>query len=279
MKHASSIAVLHLIGCLAVMTTATPARAQGGTSGAAAAPPLNANQRKAQEHFHRAEDLYHKGSYREAIPELELARKLDPDAPDAKNIVLDLGIVNEKLAKYPEAIGYLNTFLTMPGVTAAERTRVEGMIKRIQGAMAKAPAPEPATEPPPNNPPTPAPPPATERDTEPQHGRVDALTITFGSIAALGLLGGAGVGVYALTQRPTGFVTGKDGSYATLQDQTDTAHTFAVVADIALGVGVVATIATAWLYFGRTKAVGTNTARISAAPVRSGGAVFVGGTF
>jgi hypothetical protein len=117
---------------------------------------------------------------------------------------------------------------------------------------------------------------------------VDALTIAAGSVAVLGLGLGAGLGIYALGSRPSdGFVTGRDGSYATLQQQTDDAHTAAVIADVSLGVGLVAALATGWLYFGRTKdpaaapTTGTGSARVSLmpAPASTGGALFVGGRF
>ena len=48
-------------------------------------------------------------------------------------------------------------------------------------------------------------------------------------------------------------MTGKDGTYAEFEKRNDDAHTSAIIADVALGVGVVAALATVWLYFGRTK--------------------------
>jgi len=75
--------------------------------------------------------------------------------------------------------------------------------------------------------------------------KIDALTIAAGSVAVVGLAGGAGIGVYALSSRPSDFVTGRDGTYATLQQQTDDAHTMAIIADVApssaAGVGGIAT--------------------------------------
>src|SRR5262245_11990275 len=46
-------------------------------------------QRKAQEHFQRAKELYSTGKYPEAIAELEVARGLDPKA---KDLVLNIAI-------------------------------------------------------------------------------------------------------------------------------------------------------------------------------------------
>jgi len=262
-----------------------PAFAQqrsGGTSSEVAAATQTDEQRKAQEHFQRAKELYQSGSYQGAIAELEIARTLDPKA---KDLVMNLGIVHEKLGRYDEAISYLKTYLDMDGVTPAERTKVEGMITRIEGAKRSLPQPAP-TPSPTETAAGPAASTAAPAPKPPERGRVDALTITAGSLAILGLGLGTGVGIYALSTRPSdGFVTGRDGSYATLQQKTNDAHTAAVIADVSLGVGIVAALATGWLYFGRTKEAapksGKTTARVSLtpAPAASGGALFVGGTF
>jgi tetratricopeptide (TPR) repeat protein len=236
---------------LAAATVAIPAFAQG----------LTQDQQKAQEHFQRARELYQAGRYHDAVGELEVARGLDPKA---KDLVMNLGIVHEKLGKYDEAITNLKAFLEMDGVTAAERAKAEGMIKRIEGAKRAAPATkEPAPPVPPAPAPAPAPPappatkaPAAEPAGPPPKGRVDGLTVVAGSVAAAGFLTFGGAGIYALTSKPNDdFVTGRDGTFASLEDKAGNAHTAALVADVALGVGIVATIATLWLYFGRTKDV------------------------
>lgn len=267
--------------CLAAVTVSGPALAQLRSGAPDASPPAQgpgADQTKAQQHFQRAKELYQSGSYREAIAELEIARKLDPKA---KDLVINLAIVHEKLGKFDEAIAYLKTYLEMEGVTPQERAKAEAMIKRVEGAKREL---RPPPEPPPQTA-APPPAPATEPQDPPPNGRVDALTVTAGTIAAVGLIGGGVLGAYALTARPVDFVTGRDGSYATLQERTETAHTAAVVADVALGVGVVATIVTAWLYFGRSRdpaaapATGSRVPRVSAGLVPSGGAMFVAGSF
>jgi tetratricopeptide (TPR) repeat protein len=271
---------------LAVTTVSLPVLAQpraGTTETAAAAPSQTDEQRKAQEHFQRAKELYQAGKYSEAISELEIARGLDPKA---KDLVMNLGIVHEKLGRYDDAIANLKTFLEMEGVTPTERTKVEGMIKRLEGAKQSAPtaAPPPSAS---ATITTAPPPPATTPSAEPpRRGRIDALTIAAGSVAVVGLGLGAGLGAYALSSRPgDGFVTGRDGTYKTLQRKTDDAHTTAIVADVSLGVGVVAALATAWFYFGRTKdptpAVAPASGNVSLTPVatRAGGALVLGGAF
>ncbi|MBX3229997.1 MAG: tetratricopeptide repeat protein [Labilithrix sp.] len=237
-----------LLFLVAVLTMAPVSAVAQPAGGAVSAE----DQRKAQEHFHKARELYGAGNYREAIHELEVARGLDPKA---KDLVMNLAIVNEKAGKYDEALAWFKTYLEMDGITAAERSKAEANMKRIEGAKrehaARTPSP-PASG-------TPAPPPSATASgaeparTDPPKGRVDGATIAAGAIAGVGLAAGATFGILALTQRPNGFVTGRDGTFADLQSKTDGAHTMAIVADVALGVGVVATIATLYLYFGRTK--------------------------
>ena len=207
------------------------------------------DQKKAQEHFQKARDLYSSGRYGDALAELEIARSLDPRA---KDLVMNLGIVNEKLGKYDDAIASFKTFLEMEDITPAERTRAEGFIKRIEGAKKEQAAKkEPPPTPPPSAttpPPSPSPPP-----DKVEHGRVDGLTIGAGLLAGIGFAAGATFGAIALAKRPSHFTTGQDGTYDDLRSETDRAHTMAIVADVGLGVGIVATIAALYFYFGRTK--------------------------
>lgn len=242
--------------------------------------PKTKEQLEAQQHFQRAKDLYQTGSYREAIAELEAARVLDPKG---KDLVFNLGIVHEKLARFDEAIAFFRQYMEMESVTAAERAKAENIIKRIEGAKREV-----AMTPPPGGTGT-ATQPAQPPPEDTSRGRVDAATITAGSVAIVGLGVGTVFGILALSNKPSDFVTGRDGSYDKLQAQTDDAHTQAIVADVGFGVGIVAAVVTAYLYFGRTRTAPTttNTASISrplrvlptAAPVPSGGVLMLGGSF
>lgn len=217
-------------------------------------PQETQEQAEAQQHFQRAKELYQQGRYTDAIHELELARGLDPKA---KDLVFNLGIVHEKLGRFDEAIAFFRQYIDMEGVTAQEKSKAESVIKRIEGAKREVVPPPP----PPNGNagsetgpgegdgargPEPSP-------ETPGHGRIDAATIATGSVAVVALSVGTFFGIRAVTTRPNDFVTGRDGSYASFQERNDDAHTSAVIADIGLGVGIVAALATAWLYFGRTK--------------------------
>ena len=259
-----------------------PAATGGGASTLAPETPSNEpktkEQLEAQQHFQRAKDLYQTGAYREAIAELTQARGLDPKA---KDLVFNLGVVHEKLGKFDEAITFFRQYMEMESVTAAERAKAETILKRIEGAKREVPAPTgtAAGAAPPVDP-TPPPP------EDSSHGRIDAATIVAGSVAIVGLGVGTAFGVLALSNKPSDFVTGRDGTYDKLQSQSSDAHTQAIIADIGFGVGIVAVVVTAYLYFGRTKvaSVPSEPKRAgfllpSAAPLPSGGALMLGGTF
>jgi tetratricopeptide (TPR) repeat protein len=275
-----------LLGAIAIAAP-LPALAQqkGGPSAAAPAgaeAPLTEDQLKAQQHFQRAKDLYQQGAYREAIAELELARSLDPKA---KDLVFNLGIVHEKLAKFDEAITYFRQYIEMEGVTAAEKQRAESIIKRIEGAKREIAAQQ-APSATPQVAPTSAPP---ADNKPPPRGRIDALTIGAASLSVVGLGVGIGFGIRALSNRPSDFVTGRDGTYDDLETQQARAHNAAIVADVGFGVGIVAGIAAAYLYFSRTKDPSASSPRQgapkpsalspSASVAPGGGAVGVTGSF
>jgi tetratricopeptide (TPR) repeat protein len=234
---------------LGALFLTSPAAAQS----AAPQTPQTEDQLKAQQHFQKAKELYSQGKYTDAVHELELARNLDPKA---KDLVFNLGIVHEKLGKYDEAIAFFRQYMEMEGVTAQERTKAETNIKRIEGAKQEV-----GSKPPPSGPNDlqggsggdqapkgPQPP-----EEKPAHGRVDAATIAAGSVAIVGFGVGTVFGIIAVSSKPNDFVTGRDGTYAQFEAKNADAHNAAIVADVGLAVGIVATLATAYLYFGRTK--------------------------
>ena len=237
------------------------------------APPTPTEaQVKAQEHYKHARELYQVGSYREASGELEAALALDPAA---KELVFNLGVVSEKLGKFDEALRYFRHYSDM-ALSAAEKQRADGFIKRLEGAknevvVAPPPPPAPGTK---ETPPKPA---------KAENGWIDAATIGVAAVALAGLGVGAAFGIKALSERPkSGFVTGRDGAYADLQRSADTSHTDAVVADIGFGIGVAGAAVAAYLYFARPKvapAPSPSRASISVAPAPGGGTIFLRGSF
>jgi tetratricopeptide (TPR) repeat protein len=245
-------------------------------SGAATVSPAVSPEARAQaqQHFQRARELYNAGSYRDAIVELEDAHTLDPTA---KDLVYNLALVNEKLGRIDEALKYMHLYLDRPemNLEPAERTRAEGAIRRLEGAKQQtAPTPAPTVAPAPT---VTAPPP------EPGHGRIDALTIGAATIAVGGFVVGTVFGIQAMGDKPQpGTVTQSPGSYAELERQGNDAHDKAIIADIGFGIGIVATIGTAILYFARTKptaAASPKTGKTGVTLRPGAGALFLGGTF
>lgn len=230
------------------------------------------DQAAAQQHFQQAKELYQAGSYKEAVAELEAARALDPKA---KDLVFNLGIVHEKLQKFDEAIDDFRSYLDMDGISPGERQKAEMSIKRIEGAKREIIPGESAV---------PTDPTRIERLSKPAppilpplNGRIDAITVTAAAIGVVGLGAGTVFGIRAVSLRPTGFVTGRDGSYSDFQDRTDSAHVSALVADVGFGIGIVATAVAAYFFFGRSKSPLTTSASIT--PFVGGAAVLVGGRF
>jgi tetratricopeptide (TPR) repeat protein len=243
---------------LAAHLFAATARAQPPT------PTPPAAQKEAEAHYQKARELYSTGAYREALGELEAAHALDPNA---KELVFNLGVVNEKLGKIDDALRYFRQYAQWEGLTAQEKQKADNFIRRLEGAKREIP---------------PTPPEQPDKPKETERGRIDAATIVAASFAVTGLGVGAFFGIKALIDRPkSNFKTGVDGSIDDLQHQTDVSHREARVADVGLAVGVVAAAVTAYLYFGRPKITTTPSprAQVSAAPLPGGGAFLVQGSF
>ncbi len=198
--------------------------------------------------------LYKAGSYHEAIAELEKAHALDPGA---KDLVLNLATVSEKVGAIDDALKYTHEYEQLD-LTPSEKARTDEAIHRLEGAKkeldaqkAAQAAQEQQRQQIPQQPPPPPP--------EPKHGRIDVFTIGAATIAVAGFAVGTVFGVKALSDKPpaSGYVAGTgpgaSGTYANLQNEADHSHSEARLADVAFIVGGVATIGAAVLYFARTK--------------------------
>ena len=196
---------------------------------------------EARRHFDVALECYSRGRYRDAIAELEAARRLDPSG---KDLVYNLALVHEKLGELPQALTYLRRYLEME-TDAEERARTEASILRLEGALREhdpeslelAPsAPSAATAPLP-----PAPP-----------GRLDAWVWGTAGVAISALVVGAVLGVRALALNPgPSDGTGGSRSVDDVRSDAHAAHSSAIGADIAFGVAGVTGAAATLLYFGR----------------------------
>jgi len=212
------------VGVLVLLGAPTAALADGQ---APKAGDADDNVSAARAHFTKGRDLYLAGSYREAIMELDAARALDPKA---KDLVYNLAIVHEKLGEIDEALRYARLYVEMD-LDPAERTRLEGAKAEVKQLVV----------------------PPSPKNQEHERGRFDTAVIVAG-VVAIGAAGaGVGVGIKALTDKPSGFVTGTNGSYQQLQSDVSTAHTEAVVADICFGTAAAAAVTAVILYFARER--------------------------
>lgn len=238
-------------------------------STAAADEAETAAHAEAQKHFAKARELYGQGNYKDARVELLEAKKLDPQS---KELVFNLGVVAEKLALFDEAIEQFRAYREMTDVTDQEKSRADAILLRLEGAK-KALEDQKKNEPPKVI----EPPPKEQPEAPPPKGRVDAATIAAAGVGVVGLSIGTIFGIKAIGEKPSGFVTGRDGTYADLASKADSAHTSAIVSDIGFAVGVVGVAAAAVLYFARPKALPV---RIGFAPAfgpHQGGLVITGG--
>jgi tetratricopeptide (TPR) repeat protein len=233
---------------LALVTVGADGRAAGQASAAASSPAVGTPEAiaAARAHFTRGRDLYQTGAYREAIVELDAARALDPKA---KDLVFNLAVVHEKLGEIDDALHYARIYGGMD-LEPAERARAESYIKRLEGAknevLARR-AQEAAA-----SPPTPPPPVA-----EPKRGRIDVITVVAAAVAVGAAGAGTVLGIKALGDQPSNFVTGENGAtIASEQSQQDKAHTEAVAADVCFGLAGAAAVAAAVLYFARYRDAG-----------------------
>jgi tetratricopeptide (TPR) repeat protein len=276
--------MLALAGCIAAAVTPRVVFAEETNT---------ANETSARKHFEKARMLYGKGSYREAIVELEAAHALDSNA---KDLVFNLGVVHEKLADIDDALKWFRMYTTMD-LTGQERDRAGAYIRRLEGA--KREADEKAAQQPPlpeSTPPTTGPgeqqPGSTQSPSRPKPrpgssssapaGRVDKLTVGAASVSAAALVFGVVMAVIAQQEKPSSnFVTGRDGTVQDLQNQVDKAYRNAILADIGFGVALVSGVATAYLYFGRSRAAPapTSSMTVSARPLFGGGALLIKGSF
>lgn len=242
---------------------------------AAAVSPKDAAE--AQLHFKKARELYQQGSYRDALGELEAAHTLDPQA---KDLVFNLSLVTEKLARIDDALRYMRMYSEM-SLDSGEKTRAEASIRRLEGVKRETPEVVPVVVATPPTPP-PAPPPEP-----PSRGRLDVWTLTAATVAVGGFAVGTIFGIKATSDKPAaGFTTGAGGmSFADVQAKQNKAHSEAILADVGFVVGAAATVTTAVLYFARMKkphqaeAPKSGQANVSAAVTPHGAGVFIGGTF
>ena len=208
-----------------------------------------ANVAAARRHFEKARAFYGQGEYRDAITELDAAHTLDPSA---KDLVFNLGVVHEKLADIDEALKWFKLYTTMD-LVPQERDRADAYIKRLEGAKREIEAKQAA----PPQPPTDAAPPTQEGNAQAPPDQPNP-------------------------RNPDNLVTPRDVTYPDLNNMTAQAFRESVLADVGFGAALVSGVATAYLYFGRSRTVSAAPARsttLSAGPLAGGGALILKGSF
>lgn len=203
--------------------------------------PSAENIKAAGQHFQRARDMYQAGAYRDAVHELEVAIVLDPTA---KDLVYNLGVVSEKLGRIDDAIKYFRRYVDMD-VDSSERAHAEGFIKRLEGARKEVVQAKTEDDVAPKTPDV-KPPPAQSHVAR---TTLNVVLVSGTVIAVAGLGVGSYFGFKALGDKPaSNTITSESQPYSALANAAQNAHNEAIVADVALGVGVVAAVTTFFLY-------------------------------
>lgn len=192
----------------------------------------------ARRHFDRSLELYRAGRYSEALGELKRAAELDPRG---KDLFFNLSLVHEKLGQLPEAITALERFRELE-TDPKERERARIVIERLKGAAEAGEGARVSSEPCP--PALPPPMPLPRREPAP-----NAVLIGAGAVAVTSLLVGAVFGLKALSDDVSDEATSETLSVDQLRARGRRAEREALVADVALALGVAssATFVTLWL--------------------------------
>jgi tetratricopeptide (TPR) repeat protein len=202
------------------------------TSSHAEPPPEAQANDHAMALFGEARAAYERGEYRAAMAKLEEAIALDPGG---KELVYNLALIHEKLGDIEEAEREFQHYLTMEA-DAKQRERVQGILKRLEGAKKDVHehrlAPSASSAPPsaPSPPPPLPPPPATI-------SRLNPWVYVLGG-TALGAFGvGTSFAVSALAGKPgANATTGGSVTYQDLREEAESAHRRAVLADVSLAI-------------------------------------------
>ena len=211
--------------------------AEDGSSACQA--PCDGREKALQLHD-AANEQYAAGEYQDALDSLLKAVEIDPGATE---LHYNIALIAEKLGHLEQAIEHYELALTTEKVPD-ERAALKRTIARLKGALASGDFEEPTTKsqpdvvvPPPRAPvlATPAP-----HDTSYYPWIAFSGGVTMASLLTAGVL----AGVASSTHPEDEAVTGPDISVADLQADADAAHRLAIGADVMLGVGAVAALAT-----------------------------------
>lgn len=233
--------------------TVSPAVPSATATPAGEAKEKSERQARAIEFHNEAKLLYERGLYRRAIAKLEAAMTLDPEG---KELIYNLALIHEKLAEADLAEGYYRRYLEMETDPKA-RERTLTVLKRLEGA--KKPLKDDIQD---RAAPTAAAPtaslaaaaatsavPAPSGKTAPAPARMPSpMVFVIGGIAVSAVGVGIGFGVSALSMHPGATPTGPQRTLSDLEGRAQSAHTQAIVADLALATSFVVGAAATVLY-------------------------------
>jgi tetratricopeptide (TPR) repeat protein len=231
--HSTTLALALFVG---VLTLAPKAESAEPDSSAAA-------KERAAEHFRKAKSLFGAGDYAHAREELVEAHALDPAA---KELILNLSIVSEKMRDYEGAIAYQREVLGLQETSKEERDAAEGTIRRLEGAKrseeSKHAEQEQGTKVVFKT--------VTVTERVREKPPLSPATVVFGVVTLAALGSGATMGVLALQTKPaSGVETGAGYAFTEWRNDNGRAQTFATVSDVSFAVAAGALIATGVFYF------------------------------
>lgn len=230
-----------------VTATAAPSAPAAAPTAAAAttsdaAKDKRARQARAVELHDEAKALYERGLYRRAIAKLEAAIELDPEG---KELVYNLALIHEKLAEADVAEGYYLRYIQMETDPKA-RERALAIVKRLHGAQKNIEADIQERAVVATTSAGPSAPTARVDAAAPVSRTPSPMVFVIGGVAVAAVGVGIGFGVSALTTNPGAATTGPDLTAYDLETRARSAHTQAVIADLAfvtsLVVGAAATV-------------------------------------
>ena len=246
---APSIAAIALFTSVSVPALADAPKPASTVNPADAAKEKREKQARAVDLHNEAKALYERGLYRRAITKLEAALTLDPDG---KELVYNLALIHEKLAEPDLAETYYLRYIDME-TDPKLRDQAQAAVKRIQGAKDKLKADIEERAAPSATPTSTALSPAATGEPAPPSRAPSPMVLVIGGVAVAALGVGIGFGVSALATQPVHASTGPGVTAYDLEMRARSAHTQAVVADLAIGSSVVEGLAASLLYLLETR--------------------------
>ncbi len=268
---APAIAIVLSLGALASPSLAEPPKQAStsapATSSADEAKEKRERQARAVDLHNEAKALYERGLYRRAITKLEAALALDPEG---KELVYNLALIHEKLAEADVAEGYYLRYIDMESDPKA-RERALAIVKRLQGAKQKLKADLEERAATSASASASASPSVVTGGPAPPSRMPSPMVIVIGGVAVAALGVGIGFGVSALATQPTDASTGPRVTAYDLEMRARSAHTQAVVADLAIGTSVVIGLAASLLYLLETRSSPTAPPAALVSPAKAAG--------